>query len=665
MGDDLSTLEILVVGSSGTTVEDLMGEIRQVGLEPRCTLVGDENSLTDRLGAESWDLVMVNDGIADLSTTSAVAIVHAADDGVPIIVVCSRESEDEAIATMRAGGRDYLLRDDLRRLGPVVVRELENSSIRRDQVRFERALTESEARFRAIVEDQTDFLVRWKPDGTRTFVNRAYCDYFRGSPSSFIGTSFVDGMPEQHRGFIEETLAEMSPENPVVVAEPRVPRPNGEVVYHEWVNRGIFDSEGELIEIQSVGRDVTKQRMADEAERQRQLLVEVLRDTSAALNTTLDLDEVFDRILANIGWVIPHNASAIFFAEGGKARVVRLRGWEEFGIDSIPEQVPLTFAEMAALATMMDVGKPIVIQDTALDGRWQPGTRRLEWVRSFAAAPLFDESKLFGVLALFCKEPDYFTSVHLELLEGFASQAATASRNARLFETVSKSRSELRELSTQIVQAQEDERRKISQELHDGVAQTLTAVVINAELLLTQVVAIHDDRLVSRLRDVAALAKETLQQIRDLSHRLRPAMLDELGLVATLGWFTRRFADWSKVEVDFRVTGIDEERLESDVETGLYRVVQESLTNVVRHSETGRIEVELVREADRMIVRIKDDGTGGDPTEWSDSKNDPTGIEFLGMKERVTALGGSLTVSRSGTGGIRIDAEVPLVDSVV
>lgn len=656
-------MKVLIAGSSRSSVEALMGEIRLLGLEPRFTVVGDERSLSDGLGAESWDLALINDDIDGLSTARAVTIVHAADTGVPIIVVCSRESEEEAIATMRIGGRDYLLRNDLRRLGPVVLRELADSSILRDQGRVERALVESEARFRAIVEDQTDFVVRWKPDGTRNFVNRAYCEYFHGSPSSLIGTSFMDGMPDQHRGFIEETLEKMSVESPVVVFEPRVPRPNGEVVYHEWINRGIFDSERRLIEIQSVGRDITKQRKANEAERQQQLLVEVLRDTSAALNTTLDLDEVFDRILANIGWVIPHNASAIFFAEGETARVIRLRGWEEFGVDSMPEQVPLTAAEMAALTTMMSIGKPIVIQDTALDGRWQPGTRRLEWVRSFAAAPLFDESKLFGVLALFCKEPNYFTSVHLELLEGFASQAATASRNARLFETVSRSRSELRELSTQIVQAQEDERRRISQELHDGVAQTLTAVVINAELLMTQIVMTHDDRLVSRLRDVATLAKQTLQQIRDLSHRLRPAMLDELGLVATVGWFTKRFSDWSKVEVDFRVTGIDEERLEPAIETGLYRVVQETLTNVVRRSETGRIVVELVREADRMIVRIEDDESGGEPTGWRDSENDQPGTELLGIKERMTALGGSLTVSRSGSGGIRLDVEVPLVDA--
>jgi DNA-binding response OmpR family regulator len=109
----LSLLKVLIVGSSGTSAEALMGEIRLLGLDPRFTLAEDERSLTERLGAENWNLALINDEVTDLSTTRAVAMILAADAGVPIIVVCSRESEDEAITTMRIGGRDDLLRDDL------------------------------------------------------------------------------------------------------------------------------------------------------------------------------------------------------------------------------------------------------------------------------------------------------------------------------------------------------------------------------------------------------------------------------------------------------------------------------------------------------------------------------------------------------------------------
>ena len=119
-------------------------------------------------------------------------------------------------------------------------------------------------------------------------------EYFGGTKEDFVGTSFMGGMGEGDREFVDGFLTALTPESPVATAEPRVVRPGGEVAFHEWVNRGIFDADGRLVEVQSVGRDVTERRTAAEAERQQMLLVEVLRDTSAALNSTIDLDEVFD-----------------------------------------------------------------------------------------------------------------------------------------------------------------------------------------------------------------------------------------------------------------------------------------------------------------------------------------------------------------------------------
>jgi signal transduction histidine kinase len=140
-------------------------------------------------------------------------------------------------------------------------------------------------------------------------------------------------------------------------------------------------------------------------------------------------------------------------------------------------------------------------------------------------------------------------------------------------------------------------------------------------------------------------------------------MLDELGLVPTLRWFTRRFADRSGVEVDFRVEKIDEERLESAIETALYRVVQESLTNVVRHAEAERVQVDLIIEPDRVVVRIEDDGEDWDPVLEDDSDGHLPGLGLLGMKERVSSLGGVFTAERCDGGGVRIDVEVPLSDT--
>lgn len=125
---------------------------------------------------------------------------------------------------------------------------------------MERALRESEARYRRVVEDQTELIVRCLPDGTRTFVNEAYCRYSEATAEEIIGTSFFPCIPEEERELVRSKYDGMTPENPVAVDEHRVFTPRGALRWHRWIDRGIFDAEGNLVEIQAVGRDITEER---------------------------------------------------------------------------------------------------------------------------------------------------------------------------------------------------------------------------------------------------------------------------------------------------------------------------------------------------------------------------------------------------------------------
>jgi diguanylate cyclase (GGDEF)-like protein/PAS domain S-box-containing protein len=127
-----------------------------------------------------------------------------------------------------------------------------------------RALRESEARYRAIVEDQTELICRFLPDGTLTFVNEAYCRYFGRKREELIGSSFMPLIPEQDREFIEEQFTSLSLDNPVVTYERRVILPNGQIRWQRWTDRAIFDQQGRFIEFQAVGHDITEQVEAEE-----------------------------------------------------------------------------------------------------------------------------------------------------------------------------------------------------------------------------------------------------------------------------------------------------------------------------------------------------------------------------------------------------------------
>jgi diguanylate cyclase (GGDEF)-like protein/PAS domain S-box-containing protein len=140
--------------------------------------------------------------------------------------------------------------------------ELEASETERK--RAEKALRESKARYHAIVEDQTELICRFLPDGTLTFVNEAYCRYFGRKREDLIGSSFMSLVPEQDREFVEEQFTSLSLDNPVVTYERRGILPDGQIRWQRWTDRTIFDQQGRFIEFQSVGQDITEQVEAEE-----------------------------------------------------------------------------------------------------------------------------------------------------------------------------------------------------------------------------------------------------------------------------------------------------------------------------------------------------------------------------------------------------------------
>ena len=142
------------------------------------------------------------------------------------------------------------------------VAELERAQAERK--RADEALRESEGRYRAIVEDQTELICRFLPDGTLTFVNEAYCRYFGKKRGELIGHSFMPLIPEEDQEFVADQFASLSPENPVVTYEHRVILPDGQIRWQQWADRAIFDQQGRFIEFQSVGRDITEQVQAEE-----------------------------------------------------------------------------------------------------------------------------------------------------------------------------------------------------------------------------------------------------------------------------------------------------------------------------------------------------------------------------------------------------------------
>jgi PAS domain S-box-containing protein len=216
---------------------------------------------------------------------------------------------------------------------------------------------------------------------------------------------------------------------------------------------------------------------------------------------------------------------------------------------------------------------------------------------------------------------------------------------------------ELRHMSQRLVEAQEMERRGIARELHDEVGQSLTAAGINLSDLQLQV---GDGPLAVQLAEVSAIVARLLQQIRQLSLDLHPTVLDDLGIAPGFRWLVRERGARSGLDVTLHVAE-DLPRFSSMVENTLFRVFQESLSNVLRHAQAKKLNVELRFEADNLILTIRDDGRGFDPAVAHRRALEGGSLGVLGMEERVRLAGGSIAIKSAVGEGTEIRVSLPAV----
>ncbi|MFC1975933.1 response regulator [Chloroflexota bacterium] len=256
----------------------------------------------------------------------------------------------------------------------------------------------------------------------------------------------------------------------------------------------------------------------------------------------------------------------------------------------------------------------------------------------------------------------HFRDLTLNLQEK-SKQLEVSSRaeRARLFEAVSQQREQLRTLARRLAEVQEAERKQLAQELHDEMGQALTAISINLAAIEKELPPEGPPRIRERLAEASSLTDQTLEQVRELSLDLRPSILDDLGLVPTLNWYVKRYADRVNVKTEFEVSGL-EERLPPEVATALYRVVQEALTNVARHAQASTVRLHLLGQDSSVVAVIEDDGQGFDVAEVANRTASEHGAGLLGIRERVTFLGGSFDIQTSPAQGTRLSIEIPWPD---
>jgi signal transduction histidine kinase len=278
-----------------------------------------------------------------------------------------------------------------------------------------------------------------------------------------------------------------------------------------------------------------------------------------------------------------------------------------------------------------------VLEDPEVDRLF---TRRVD-ARAGLWVPLLVQDRTIGVISAYDKlsaSDARFTDEDVRLAEIFATRAAVAVELSQRVE---------RDALRRVVAAQELERRRLARELHDETGQALTSILLG----LKQLEGKEAPEAVGALRE---LVVTTLQDVRRLAVELRPKVLDDFGLVPALERLTQGFAEHTGIAVDLEASALTE-RPPVEVETAIYRIVQESLTNVVKHAQANSVSVVLTRGHGRIKAVIEDDGTGFEPEGTIGE-----GIGLVGMRERIELLDGSLAVESNPRSGTTIAVEVPV-----
>jgi signal transduction histidine kinase len=365
--------------------------------------------------------------------------------------------------------------------------------------------------------------------------------------------------------------------------------------------------------------------------------LESLNEVMNVLVTEFDLDTLLALVAENLRELIDTRLVAIALPQGGSLRLAAVSG------DGSDEYAGLELSDRSKSMRVLERKRSERVDSVLDDPEVEQEAARRLGARSALYVPLLVRDEAIGVIAVHDKNgaDPRFTDEDLRIAEIFAARAAVA---VELRQRVARNALE------RVLSAQEDERRRLARELHDETGQALTSILLGLRGLED---AQDPETLRAAVGEVRDLVRSTLQDVRRLAVELRPKALDDFGLVPAVERLTESFAEQTGIDVEF-VHNIPDDRLPPGIETALYRIVQESLTNVVKHARAGHVSVVLTGKDGSVSILVEDDGVGFEP---SRARSD--GLGLLGMRERVELLGGRMTVESRPGAGTTFVAEVP------
>jgi PAS domain S-box-containing protein len=411
------------------------------------------------------------------------------------------------------------------------------------------------------------------------------------------------------------------------------------------------------VEFEGIIKNITERKKAEETLRKRNVELSLLNKTAVALNKSLDLNRILKESLEDILKTLHLKAGGVFLIDREKKKFQLQIGR---GLPAAGKEIPggLFFKDELLKRSLLDDTLKLAPKPSfpPFQATYPQATGvNIPWLFCFL---ITSKGKGLGFFGLLLPPSRQLTPPEIHLLGSLGNLLGSGLENIQLMKTIRRHRQELRGLTEKLFQSQEEERRRIARELHDEAGQALTAVKLGLDRL-EQAAPGENGKLKKEISEIRRILGRTSSEIRQLSYRLHPTLLSDLGLGPALDLYLKEVAGHSNIRINFRMLGFDR-RLNPETETILYRFSQEALTNTLKHAQASVFNLSIIKSYPKIIFLAEDDGIGIEGPVVGRSKRS---LGLLGMRERTSLLEGTFQVKSRAGEGTRIRIELPMQET--
>ena len=608
-------LRILILEDMASDAELMTYELRQAKIDYSSRRATDREQFLSALDEEKPDVILSDFHLPGFDGLEALALAQTKHPEVPFIFVSGAMGEEVAIESLKRGATDYVLKDRLSRLGPAVQRALREAAERQERRQTQAALRDSEEQYRILLKNIPAVVYKGYMDCGVDFVDKKVEELTGYAKSDFDTRKmkWSDVLLSEERSKFKEAFLEGLRGSKSYIREYRVRRKNGEIIWVQDRGQIICGSDGQVEYISGVLFDVTE----------RQKVQEALRESENRFAS-------FMRYLPGIAYMQDVQGRYLYVNETWKR--VRQRRPHTKIHQTTPE-----------VGTSEPAG-PFTEVDQRVITRGEP-VQTIEEISQDDGVHIW----------LVNKFPILDTTGHPILIGGVGIDI---SRRRRAEEALWESEQRLRFLTSQLLTAQERERKRISMELHDELGQSLAVLKLQVRAIERGLGDARPD-LKMECRELLDYLDGVIDNVRRLSRDLSPAILEDLGLQSALKYLINGVSKHYSVSHSFEVEDLDQ-LFTSDAQIIIYRIFQECLTNISKHADASEVSIAIRKKGGLVSIVLEDNGAGFDPAQTSTRRLAGRGLGLAALNERARMLGGSLEIRSQPGAGTKVTCVIPI-----